>query len=688
MVQVAILTVSDRVSQGLAEDRSGPALAELVKSVEGWEVVDKKVCPDEPQPIQHAIKEWSDGFAADLIITTGGTGFGVRDVTPEAIRPLLDKEAPGLTTAMLTSSLAITPMASLSRPICGVRKNSIIITLPGSVKGSTENLQSILPVLGHAIELCKGGKDAGESTHAKMVLSVENSAAGKSKGHHLHHHHHHHGHQHHHHHHESGETKGTALEERPLPMSGELNAAVKSRARKSPYPMAEFDDALETALKHAKRLDPIKRKVEPDLAGFVIAEDVVSPEAVPAFRASIVDGYAVVATDGPGTYLVAGNSKAGGQDSKFVLQPGQISRVTTGAPVPEGATAVIMVEDTVLVEDEGDDEKRVKILSRARAGQNIREPGSDISVGEVVVSRGDIVSASGGEVGLLASVGVKEVSVYGHPTVAILSTGDELVPYDQPGPLTSGMVRDTNLPSLTTALSRSMPSVKVVGINTSKIETDKSAVAKTAATVDIASSLEASFRKALSVADVIITTGGVSMGEADLVKPVLERALGATVWFGRVRLKPGKPTTFATVPVENGSEKLVFSLPGNPVSALVCFSLFVLPCLRKMAGYESPRLPIVLTELAHPVTLDPRPEFFRARVVVDTKSDSSKKDRSTRLVAHGTGSQLSSRMLSMRGANALLRLPALEDAKVAGVSNAQGGLDAGQVVEAYMIGEL
>ncbi|KAJ3100029.1 hypothetical protein HDU96_010477 [Phlyctochytrium bullatum] len=691
MPRVGLITVSDRVSLGQAEDLTGPAVSSLIEQTDGWNVTERAVVPDDVQAIQHLVRTWTDSFAVDLLLTAGGTGFGVRDTTPEAVRPLLDKEASGLTALMMTSSLAITPMASLSRPICGVRKHTIIVTLPGSVKGAKENITAILPVLGHAIELCRGGRDAGTETHKKMEIkgsaagigvvpkSVE-TGASESKGRvqHRHecHHHHHHKHANHDH---AGPTKL---------LSDDLGTPVKARARTSPYPLAEFDDALSTVLRFAESMQPVTQKVDSTLAGFIVAEDVVSNEAVPGYRASIVDGYAVISSDGPGVYPLRSVSVAGNTPAA-PLQPGQIARVTTGAPVPDGADAVIMVEDTELVEDDGKgDEKLVKILATARAGQNIREPGSDVAVGDVVLRKGDLVSAAGGEVGLLASVGVFELSVFAHPTVAILSTGDELVPFDYKGPMKPGAVRDTNLPSLITALSASLPTVKVVSVSVKDeavVDTQgPTASLTTPAVVDSTAALASAFRRALDISDVVITTGGVSMGEADLIKPVLERVLGATVHFGRVRMKPGKPTTFATVKMA-GTTKLIFSLPGNPVSALVGFYVFVLPALRKMTGYEQARLPVVKAKLAHRVQLDPRPEFFRARIVLGTPGDAA----GNVFIAHGTGSQLSSRMLSMRGANALLKLPGLDDAVAAGLTTKEKGyLEEGAVVEAWMIGEL
>jgi gephyrin len=252
------------------------------------------------------------------------------------------------------------------------------------------------------------------------------------------------------------------------------------------------------------------------------------------------------------------------------------------------------------------------------------------------MGKGDEVSAVGGEVGLLASVGVREVEVYKRPVVGVLSTGDEIVEHDREGALRLGEVRDTNRPGLIAAAREWGYEVVDLGIAS-----------------DQPGSLEEVLRDALRKVDLVITTGGVSMGELDLLKPTIERSLGGTIHFGRVAMKPGKPTTFATVPVKNNDgervSKVIFSLPGNPASALVTFHLFVLPSLRQMSGIEPAGLPRVPVILSHDFSLDKsRPEYHRA--IVSVGSDGV-------LSATSTGGQRSSRVGSLKGANALLCMP-------------------------------
>lgn len=161
-IRFAILTVSDRSSQGEREDSSGPAIARLIQT-EGWSVGKQLILPDDESAIRDMLIEWADSDDTDVILTTGGTGFSRRDITPEATRSVIDRDAPGLAEAMRSASLKITPHAMLSRIITGIRKRTLIINLPGSPKGAVENLQVIVPVLPHAVQLLRDdpGSEAG-----------------------------------------------------------------------------------------------------------------------------------------------------------------------------------------------------------------------------------------------------------------------------------------------------------------------------------------------------------------------------------------------------------------------------------------------------------------------------------------------------------------------------------------------
>ncbi|KAG7287708.1 hypothetical protein NEMBOFW57_007221 [Staphylotrichum longicolle] len=575
-LKAAILIVSTTAAKDPSTDAADAALRDVFEQEGGgrWDVVESKIVSDVTTQIQRQITLWTDATEpVNLVITTGGTGFAVADQTPEAVSVLLHKQAPGLVHGMLASSLAVTPFAMMSRPVAGVRNQTVIITLPGSPKGARENLQAVLKTLPHAC-LQAAGADS-RALHSGGVKKLEL---------------------------EAGPTTATTTTAR----------------------------------------------VSSALIGSVLASDIHAPAPVPAFRASIVDGYAVVVPPGGdmrGVYPVVAVSHAsasgggGGEEDEKVLKEGQIARITTGAPLPAGATAVIMVEDTVLVSktEDGAEEKEVEILAEGvREGENIREVGSDIAEGSRVLGKGEQVTAVGGEIGLLAAVGVGEVPVYARPVVGVLSTGDEIVEHDRAGGLRLGEVRDTNRPTLIAAAREAGYEVLDLGIASDKPGT-----------------LEEVLRDALRRVDLVITTGGVSMGELDLLKPTIERALGGTIHFGRVAMKPGKPTTFATVPVKDNAgervSKVIFSLPGNPASALVTFHLFVLPSLHQMSGISPPGLPRVPVVLSHDFPLDKvRPEYHRA--IVSVGSDGV-------LSATSTGGQRSSKVGSLKGANALLCMP-------------------------------
>lgn len=549
----------------------------------------------------------------------------------------------------------------MSRPVAGVRNNTVIVTLPGSPKGARENLESIIKTLPHAC-LQAAGADS-RSLHKGGVKKLEAEAGisppAPSGGscHHGHSHGHSHGHKH-------GHGHGTLVRHThpdAYPLSNDPNLGPTRRHRTSPYPMLDVPEALDLIKKHTPAPQLTTSKVDPDLVGSVLAEDVTAQESVPAFRASIVDGYAVVVpADGnmKGIYPVSSISHAA-PGERGALREGTVARITTGAPLPPGATSVIMVEDTILksMTDDGKEEKEVEILAEnVKEGQNIREPGSDIARGTVILSKGEKVSGVGGELGLLAAVGTAEVKTYRRPVVGVLSTGDEIVEHDRPGELQLGEVRDTNRLTLISAARQWGFEAVDLGIASDK-----------------PGSLEETLRDALRRVDLVMTTGGVSMGELDLLKPTVERSLGGTIHFGRVNMKPGKPTTFATVPVKNNAgervSKPIFSLPGNPASALVTFHLFVLPSLHALSGEDPAGAPRARVVLAHAFPKDKgRPEYHRAHVAVGGDG---------RLVATSTGGQRSSRVGSLRKANALVCVP-----------KGEGQLAAGETVEALLIGRL
>jgi molybdopterin molybdotransferase len=289
--------------------------------------------------------------------------------------------------------------------------------------------------------------------------------------------------------------------------------------------------------------------------GQVLAQDIVGTMDSPVFDNSGMDGYAVKAAEAKeGSLLQVGMivQPAGG-DLGLVCEPGKAIRIFTGAVLPQGADAVVMQED---VEREGD---HIRILEPVDPGENIRWRGSDVCAGQKLLSRGDIMTPT--RIGLLASQGIPEVPVHGKPLVQIVTTGDELV---EPGaPLLPGEIYNSNSPMLQTAVEKA------------------GAIGAASHACDDPEELKAVLGRALAVADIVVIAGGVSVGDRDFVKEALTQ-LGVVTEFWRVRVKPGKPFVFGRHP--DGT--LVFGLPGNPVSAYVTFSLFVIPAIRKMLGYE------------------------------------------------------------------------------------------------------
>ena len=344
--------------------------------------------------------------------------------------------------------------------------------------------------------------------------------------------------------------------------------------------------------------------------GRVLAQTIVAVADIPAEPRATVDGYAVRSSDGTMPRRVVAELTAGNHQH-VTLEPGTAVRIMTGAPLPTGADAAIMVERTR--EHDG----ILTFDGTVRAGECVLPVASDMRRGEDVIPAGAILSA--GDVGLLASMGRRYLPVFRRPVVAVLSTGDEVYEYDEDIPF--GAVRDANRHALLAAVS----AAGCEGISLGIARDDEVL-------------LRMKIREGLARADVLLTSGGVSMGTRDFIKPLLAQ-LG-TVHFGRIAFKPGKPTMCSSV-----GNRLMFGLPGKPVSSLVSFEVFVRPALRRLQGDPHPHRPLVHVTLADPITPSPdRPEYQRA--IVSWQGG--------QLVASTTGAQGSSRLLSLRAANALL----------------------------------
>ncbi|KAK3036154.1 hypothetical protein RJ639_029891 [Escallonia herrerae] len=564
--------------------------------------------------------------------------------------------------------------------------------------------------------------------------------------------------------------------------------------------MISADEALEIVLSVGQRLPPVKVALH-DALGKILAEDIRAPDPLPPYPASVkvplslpvsnvrlhlnvlywlMDGYAVVASDGPGEYPIITESRAGNDGIGVTVTPGTIAYVTTGekeeetevessapemvllftisghcssfselkftfspGPIPDGADAVVQVEDTELIQIDSVDLKRVRILVQASQGVDIRpvescvtvarfttglkpelwsevqlhhpdiveDPyfraleyerclnnappcqslsfcgaqfletreaylpqGCDLQRDAVILNSGERLDAA--EIGLLATAGVMAVKVYPTPKIAVLSTGDELVE-----PITKCLGRGQFVIHRASCRCNHDLSMGWLLISDYTAVTRELLISTNPATqqqckvldLGIARDNEEEIKDVLDSAcsagiDILLTSGGISMGDRDFVKPLLEKK--GKVYFHKVCMKPGKPLTFSeitTKSVDNmtSNKILAFGLPGNPVSCLVCFHLFVVPTIRQLSGWANPHLPSVHARVQQSIKTDlVRPEYHRAIIRWENNDGSGIPG----FVAESTGRQMSSRLLSMKSANALLELPASGTVIPAGTS--------------------
>ncbi len=317
--------------------------------------------------------------------------------------------------------------------------------------------------------------------------------------------------------------------------------------------MISVDEALALVHQHARRLEPVVVPVE-EATGLVLAEPVVSDTDSPPYTKALMDGFAVRAADvAKGARLRITEQVTAGEVGQQPIQAGTAAKIMTGAPIPAGADAVVMIEQTTA----GDrDDEVVFVTSAAKAGQNILPRAACMSEGEQVLSPGHRLRAV--DIGLMCEVGHTQPRVMPRPVVAVLATGNELVPPDQVPQ--AGQIRNSNGAMVAALAERAGATVENLGI----ARDDRDA-------------LRTLIQRGLD-ADFLVLSGGVSAGVLDLVPATLQEA-GVVQVFHKVHLKPGKPLWFGT-----GSGCQVFGLPGNPVSSLVCFELFVRPAIAWAAG--------------------------------------------------------------------------------------------------------
>ena len=399
-----------------------------------------------------------------------------------------------------------------------------------------------------------------------------------------------------------------------------------------------FEQALERVKQGVKPLKGRRNVTIREAIGCVLADDVTSPMNVPPFINSAMDGYAVNSVDLPTAgeceLTVIGKSFAGRPFDGAVAK-GQAVRIMTGAVVPEGADTVIMQEHA---EVDGD---KIKIGADHKQGQNVRHPGDDFSTGDVIITAGERLSPA--KLGLLASVGVTQLNVVRTPVVAFFSTGDELKGVGEN--LQPGDIYDSNRYILFGMLQKMGVQCIDMGV-----------------IPDIKEDIEATLKEAASCADVVITSGGASVGEADYIKLILDEIGEVNFW--KIAMKPGKPLAFGKV-----NDALFFGLPGNPVSAMATFYQFVQPTLRLLEG-ENLSEPVVLkAKCLSKLKKRPGRKDFQRGVL--------KTDENGELVVDTTGIQGSHMLSSMAKANCFIVL-ARED----------GNIEPGTMVEVQPFNDL
>jgi molybdopterin molybdotransferase len=368
-----------------------------------------------------------------------------------------------------------------------------------------------------------------------------------------------------------------------------------------------------------------------EAAGRTLAAPITSREDIPPFRNSARDGFAVRRADFEGEELPITLPRAfevpAGHAPERAVEPGTVAQIMTGAPVPDGADAVAPIEWT-----KTDENGKVRFERAPEPHANVREAGEDVREGQTMIEAGTLVTPP--VVGMAASLGYPELEVACRPRVAPLSTGDELVPvHAQPGP---GQIRDANGPALA-AQARHAGARALAPL----------------AIADERAAVRRHFRDALDEADVLLISGGMSMGEYDFVRDVLEE-MGMEWCFWKVRQRPGRPLGFGTLEDESGSDTLVFGLPGNPVSSAVCFEQYARPALAKMRGRRRVQRPLHAATLTEAMRSRADLHYF-ARGIAEL-------DEEGRLTVRSTGAQGSHVYSSMTAANCLIHFPeGLED---------------------------
>lgn len=646
-----ILVISDRGSVDSRYDKSLKLISSWMEkfndralsestSASKIEISHNSIVPDDIERIQNDLKSTS---GTDILIATGGTGLSSRDVTPQAVIPLLDYRIEGVEQWIYRENFElIGPKCALGRLLCGIMtlKDShrcFVLCLPGKPSACIECLDAISPILRSLLQhISLGGSTKCDLNQSSFVqgkvcmcsddLGVSNEVSSK-------------------------EYNGDALINRP---------------RKSIYPMVQLSDALYFIQKSLPdKLDTESIDIFQLSSGDVLAEDLISCHDVPKWDVSFLDGYALRYSEvNSKTFKyhnnmimvkVCGNSVPSNTSTIDNNADGNLNciRVTTGGKVPEPFDCVVMVEQTRIFKtrenDSGMEEDIILIEPEAieslKRGKNVRPKANDVTIGQILLESSTEIRSQDGVIGL-SRLSIKQgnssriVKIYRKPKVGVLSSGDEVS--DAPS---SGVI-DMNRPNLLALVKQSNADVIDLGIAKDTVHS-------------IAEKLDYAINDC-SV-DVIVCSGGVSMGEKDLLKEVIVKKFNASIHFGRVNLKPGKPTVFATIDRKKtqGTMKRVwvFGLPGNPVSTITTFHVLVSPLINVLRGLLSNDRqkrdeafclnPLFQCFAAHEFPRDAqRPEFHRVKLKWDSNEH--------KYIAYSTGSQKSSRLLSYTGCDALV----------------------------------
>lgn len=650
-----VIITSDTCSRDEKLDTSGQYV--FLQLAQRFGEVDKICVPDDKLAITSAIKSLLENPKTVLIITVGGTGLCPRDVTPEATRALYDIECSGIAIALMLNSLRYNPNAALSRLTAGITRDCLIINFPGSLKACKECFDCLQGFLKHAMEQIRFDPAAIKLTHSQIDAKFHDprtldgsDATLPSSG-------------------------GTTSDVPPVndllslheqqeklsspPVANPVEIKIlenKPVYTHSPYKLLDYTEALEVLNQfiHMLQLETIDQPITSirdaqAALGCTLTEDVMNLSPIPPFLTSTMDGYllhipeifqdkldkihsitAFLEPDLELFRLLRESNKA----QRFFC-----CRINTGGRVPDPKLVVIPYEQTELVKS---DKNLVKI-NKIEPGKYVRLPGSDLTTGDKIEAgtRLDPVTLA-----LIQSMGHKSVKVLRKPCIGVMSTGDELVELAQHNPGAAEKVVDTNRVLLSTLFSTRQYQVVDVGISQ-----------------DIPNEILLRLDRGLSECDILVVTGGASMGTKDYVKDVIS-AMGGTIHFGRVNIKPGKPVAFASVS-SGGKEKFIFSLPGNPVSAYITSIAFVIPfveqsiknhfhessglSLRNIGDLVEVKVRNLLdeNEIGSAHIFDGRLEFVRAKLIENEKDGSVYPvDVSSR--------QQSSRMLSLKDCNCLI----------------------------------